>query len=131
MKRRILAAILTALVAYPLVGVIASARSNSGQRYQLPLGRYTCARVNDSSALPDLKLVSRDRYENADKTGVYVYEASERRIEWLTGAISKQLVGFYVPKGVDNSANDTIIVRDKKDVDAGNDRDLWKCNLAQ
>lgn len=131
MKRRFLTAILTALVAYPLVGVISFAGSNAGQRYQLPQGRYTCASVNSSSALQDVKLVSKDKYESGDKVGIYVYEASERRIEWLSGAISRQLVGFYLPKGVDNSSHDTIIVRDKRDVDAGNNRDLWRCNLAQ
>lgn len=131
MKRRFLAAILTTLVAYTFPVVIASARSGAGQRQQLPLGRYTCVSGDSSPALPELKLVSRDKYESADRVGIYVYEAGERRIEWLTGAVSRQLVGFYVPKGVDNSAYDTIIMRDKRDVEAGNNRDLWKCSLTQ
>jgi hypothetical protein len=131
MKRRFLVSLLAALVAYPLAGVIGFARPDTIQRQALPLGRYTCVRASDSSPLPDLKLVSKDKYENADKTGVYVYEAASRTIEWLNGSIPKQQVGIYIPKGVNNSQSDTIIIRDKQDVDAGTERDLWRCTLAQ
>jgi hypothetical protein len=131
MKRKLFGIMSASLLAYSMAGVIALAQSNMTQRNSLPLGRYTCMRVNGSSPLPDLKLLSKDRYENGNTTGIYVYEARAGRIEWLSGAISKQLVGFYIPKGVDNVAYDTIIVRDKKDVDEGNKRDLWKCSLAQ
>jgi hypothetical protein len=130
MNRRFLIGILAALAAYPLAGVMAFTRPGMTQRQALPLGRYTCVRAGDSSPLPDLKLVSKDKYENADQTGVYVYEAGSRTIEWLNGSIPKQQVGVYVPKGVDNSKYDTIIIRDKKDVSEGIERDLWRCNLA-
>lgn len=131
MKRMFLAGVSAALAAYMMVGVIAFARPNTSQRRALPLGRYTCVRVSDSAQLPDLKLVSRDKYESEEKTGVYAYEAGSGKIEWLTGAISRQLIGFYVPKGTDNSSQDTIIIREKRDVDEGNNRDLWRCNLAE
>ena len=131
MKRRFLTALLAALAAYQIIGVIAFARPNMTQRNALPLGRYTCARVNDSSPLPDLKLLSKDKYENMEKTGIYVYEAGSGRIEWLNGPIPKQRVGFYVPRGADNAKYDTIIIRDKKDVEEGIERDLWRCNLAE
>jgi hypothetical protein len=131
MKRKLLAALLAALAVYTVVGVIASARPASSQRNPLPLGRYTCTRANDSSPLPDLKLLSKDKYENVEKTGIYVYEAGSRKIEWLNGSISKQFLGVYVPKGVDNAKYDTIIIRDKKDMDEGVERDLWRCTLAE
>ncbi|MBD0373529.1 MAG: hypothetical protein ICV60_22035 [Pyrinomonadaceae bacterium] len=131
MKRRFLFGLLPVLAAYMMVGVIAFAGSNATQRRALPLGRYACVRADDSSPLPDLKLLSRDKYENADKGGIYVYEAGLGRIEWLTGPIPKQRVGFYIPKGGDNAQSDTIVIRDRKDVDEGVERDLWRCNLAQ
>lgn len=131
MKRRYLAAILTMLLAYPLINATGFALANSLERRQLPLGRYTCVRAGDSSPLPDLKLVSRDKYEKENQTGVYVYEAGEGKIEWLTGAIPRKLVGFYIPKGVDNAARDTIVIREKQDAEEGNGKDLWRCSLAE
>lgn len=131
MKRKFLAGVMAALLTCMMVSVIAFAQPNTAQRNPLPLGRYTCVRVSDSSPLPDLKLLSKDKYENVNKTGVYVYEAGARTIEWLSGSISKGQVGFYIPKGVDNAQHDTIIIRDKKDVEAGTERDLWRCNLAE
>ena len=131
MKRKFLAAILTALAAYQMVCVIAFARPDITRRNAPRLGRYTCVRVNDSSPLPDLKLLSTDKYENMEKTGIYVYEAGSGKIEWLSGSIPKQHVGFYVPKGADNAKYDTIIIRNKKDVEEGIERDLWRCSLAE
>lgn len=130
MKRKFLTALLMGLAVYTMVGVIALAGSKTTQRRALPLGRYTCVRADDSALLPDLKLLSTDKYENADKPGVYVYEARSGRIEWLTGSIPKQRVGFYIPKGADNAKSDTIVIRDRKDVDEGVERDLWRCSLA-
>jgi hypothetical protein len=131
MKRRFLIPLLAIVATYTLPCVIGFARANATQRQALPLGRYTCVKGNDSSPLPDLKLVSKDKYENADKTGVYVYEPASRTIEWLTGSIAKQQVGVYIPKGTDNAQRDTIVIRDKKDIDEGVTRDLWRCILAQ
>ena len=131
MKRKFLIGLMATLMVNLLVGVIGLARTNMTQRKALPLGRYTCERVNDSSALPDLKLLSKDKYENMEKTGVYVYEAGSGRIEWLSGAISKQQVGFYVTKGTNNAKSDMIIIRDKRDVEEGTERDLSRCSLAE
>lgn len=131
MKRKLLAALLASLAVYAVVSAVALAQPVTAQRRPLPLGRYTCTRASDSSPLPDLKLVSGDKYESAEKTGIYVYEAGSRKIEWLTGSIPKQLLGFYVPKGTDNATSDTIIIRDKKELEEGIERDLWRCNLAE
>jgi hypothetical protein len=131
MKRIFLAALLVTLSTCALVTVAALVRADAAKPEAPPLGRYTCAPVAGDSALAELKLLSKDKYQSADQTGVYAYEAGSRKIEWPTGSIPRQLVGFYIPKGVDNAANDTIIVRDKKDVEEGAERDLWRCSLAQ
>jgi hypothetical protein len=131
MKRRFLIPLLAIVATYTLPCVIGFACAHATQRLALPLGRYTCVRGNDASPLPDLKLVSKDKYENADQTGVYVYESASRTIQWLNGSIPKQQVGVYIPKGTDNAQRDTIVIRDKKDVDEGTTRDLWRCTLEQ
>jgi hypothetical protein len=131
MKRRILTGLAVALALCALVQIIGSTRADASQRVAPKVGRYNCTRVADGPALTDLKLLSGDKYESADKAGVYAYDAGARRIEWLTGTISKQWVGFYIPKGNDNSGYDTIVIRDKKDADEGVERDLLKCTLAE
>ncbi len=130
MKRRILTATVSALVLCALLNVPGSLYANAAQRETPRPGRYSCTRVGDGPSVSVLSIVSRDKYESADKMGVYAYEAGERRIEWLTGSISRQWVGFYIPKGNDN-ATDTIVIRDKKDVDEGVERDALRCTLAE
>src|SRR5215212_5767792 len=108
MKRNFLLVFFAAIVLCGMLSIITLGRAGTAEREALPLGRYACVRVSDGSTLPGLNLLSKDKYEKGDQTGIYVYEAGERRIEWLSGPIPKQLVGFYVPKGVDNASNDTI-----------------------
>jgi hypothetical protein len=131
MKRNLLAGILAAMVIYAMTGVMALAGADATRRKTIPLGRYACVPASESSPMPDLKLLTIDKYEGMGKTGIYVYETGSRRIEWLSGSIPKQQVGIFVPKGVDNAAYDTIIIRNKRDVDEGIERDLWKCSLAE
>ena len=130
MKRRILTATASALALCALLNITGSPRAAAAQRETLKLGRYSCARVGDGPAITELKLISRDKYEGADKTGVYSYESGSRRIDWLTGAVSRQWVGFYIPGG-SNNASDTIVIRDKKDADDGVEHDLLRCTLAE
>jgi len=131
MKRRILTGLSAALALCALVQIIGSSRARAFQREAPRLGRYNCARVADGPAVTELQLLSRDKYESADKAGVYAYDAGARRIEWLTGTISREWVGFYIPKGSDNASYDTIVIRGKKDADEGVERDLLKCTLAE
>jgi hypothetical protein len=130
MKRRILTGLAAALALCSLIQILGSSRADASQREAPRLGRYNCTRVADGPAVTDLKLLSVDKYESADKAGVYAYDRGARRIEWLTGTISRQWVGFYTPKGNDN-AYDTIVIRAKKDADEGVERDLLKCTLAE
>lgn len=131
MKRNFLTGLSVALTLCATLSLFALTQAEAAQREAAPpLGRYNCTPLADGPAFPGINLISKDRYESADNNGIYVYETSSGRIEWLTGSISRRLVGFYTPRGVDNAAQDTIIIRDKKDVEEGKTRDLWRCNPA-
>lgn len=130
-KRRFISGILATIAAYSLACAVGFAGPQMTQRRALPLGRYNCASVNDPSPMSDLKLLSRDRYESMEQTGIYDYEAGSGKIEWLTGPVSKQRVGFYVPRGTGNAQHDTIVIRSKKDVEEGIERGLYRCSLAE
>jgi hypothetical protein len=99
------------------------------------LGKYTGIWVGTSEdfgrAEPDLVILAEGRYKQMDKIGRYSYDAKTRKITWLTGAIPKRWVGFFVPKGVDGAKTHTIVIRDQQDVAEGNKRDLRWYNFAK
>jgi hypothetical protein len=119
-----------------------------------PLGRYACLSMggvaeSDGSVrdpvfgktptktvrnrvAPDIRLTAPGRYSTLDASGTYTYDAATRTLTWTAGPLSTartQRVGIYVPAG--HGAKDpTIVIRDRRDVAAGNKRDLQWCNLA-
>lgn len=99
------------------------------------LGKYTGIWVGTQAdfgrAEPDLIILPKGKYKQLDKVGNYSYNAKTRKIEWLSGSIPKQWVGFFVPKGFEGAKFDTIVIRDKKDVAEGNKRNLRWYNFAK
>lgn len=102
------------------------------QRALFP-GRYTCLRVGfaGNQVADDLFIHANGGYEVGGGTGRYTARDSEIVFDggpWATAR--SRWVGQFVPAG-SGAKVPTIVIRDQRDVLAGNKRDLQWCNLAR
>ncbi|HXG82457.1 MAG TPA: hypothetical protein VNI84_00390 [Pyrinomonadaceae bacterium] len=102
------------------------------------VGRYTGIQTGTQTSFGepaafDLIILAGGKYEQNNETGKFSFDAKTGKIEFLSGAMPKDWVGFFYKAG-DKFSNggeakyDTIVIRDKKDVADGNMRDLFWYN---
>ncbi len=99
------------------------------------VGRYTGIQTGTQTnfgkpAAFDLTILAGGKYEQNNETGKFSFDAKTGKIEFLSGAMPTDWVGFFYKKGDKissdgNAEHDTIVIRDKKDVADGNLRDLF------
>ena len=99
------------------------------------VGTYTGIWVSNFKPYSyDLTISGNGKYSQNDEAGTFSFDATSGKIEFLSGAMPKQWVGFFYKAG-DQFPNgaaakyDTIIIRDKKDVADGNEKELIYFNL--
>lgn len=97
-----------------------------------PLGRYTCLRTGftGNSVADDLTIQAGGRYSVGGGAGQFSYSGNS--LVFATGpwaTARSNWIGQFVPAGA-SAKYPTIVVRDRRDVAAGNKRDLQWCNFA-
>lgn len=118
-----------------LIVVCALAFTVLAQTQSPTVGRYTGINAETfENALFDITILANGKYEQNKEVGKFSYDAKTKKIEFLSGAMPKDRVGFFYKKGddlggsADKAAHDTLVIRDKKDVADGNLRDLFWYN---
>ncbi|MFC4454833.1 hypothetical protein [Deinococcus sonorensis] len=103
-------------------------------------GHYTCHGVVTAGTLgalrPELTILDARRYLSDKTPGASSYQASTRTLTFQSGGLAGHgWVGMYIPDGFPDETGsrmdgDTIVIRDLKDVQAGNNHDLQWCKRA-
>ena len=124
------------LTKFAIVLIVVCAFSSIARAQAPTAGRYTGIQTGTTSsfgkpAMFDLTVLAGGEYEQNNETGKFSFDAETGKIEFLSGALPRDWVGFFYKKGDlfgdagDRAAHDTIVIRDKKDVTEGNKRDLF------
>lgn len=97
-----------------------------------PTGRYTCLRIGSvaNAVADDLTVAGAGRYSVGGRSGEFSYADGTMTFAsgpWATSRSS--WVGQFKAAGP-GAKDPTIVVRDLRDVSAGNKRDLQWCSLA-